>query len=207
MLCYYGYIVFKGVRALAEHLVKCTRCGKTYVAHVNRGGLCNDCKALNTADTKHRSYEKRKARGYDYKKVPFENKCEVCGKWFYADSKLSLCSECARKKNIADNNACRAEKTELDNGMGKMTVLDSTLGETDIDNGMGKIKLTNCVLHDSDIDNGMGEIDLNISGDGEDYRISGDHGDVDIKGRTGSSGAKYKIKIDNGLGDIDISFS
>ena len=102
---------------------------------------------------------------------------------------------------------CRAEKTELDNGMGKMTVLDSTLGETDIDNGMGKIKLTNCVLHDSDIDNGMGEVDLNISGDGEDYRISGDHGDVDIKGRTGSSGAKYKIKIDNGLGDIDISFS
>ena len=53
----------------------------------------------------------------------------------------------------------------------------------------------------------MGEIDLNISGDGEDYRISGDHGDVDIKGKTGSSGAKYKIKIDNGLGDIDISFS
>ena len=143
MLCYYGYIVFKGVRALAEHLVKCTRCGKTYVAHVNRGGLCNDCKALNTADTKHRSYEKRKARGYDYKKVPFDNKCEVCGKWFYADSKLSLCSECARKKNNADNNACRAEKTDSLSLRVPKGMRDE-MKQAACDNGM---TLTSLVMH------------------------------------------------------------
>lgn len=117
-----------------------------------------------------------------------------------------------------------AKKSDIDNGMGKMELLYCTLGKADIGNGMGETLMTDCVLEDTDIDNGMGsieisakvkgdmdidngmgEIELNISGDGEDYRFTGD--DVDIKGRTGSSGAKYKIKVDNGMGDIDVSFS
>lgn len=118
---------------------------------------------------------------------------------------------------------CKAEKTDIDNGMGKVEATDSTLGKTDIDNGMGLVKLSDCELDETDVDNGMGKIDitadikgdididngmggftLRLSGSGEDYRVTGD--DVDVKGRSGSRDAKYKISVDNGMGDVDIIF-
>ena len=97
---------------MAEYLVKCRNCGKLYSAQSNRIGLCNDCKALSTANSKHKYYEKRKAKGLPLKNEPFYTKCEVCGKGFYSDGGQKICSVCARQKNIADNNAFRSDNTD-----------------------------------------------------------------------------------------------
>ena len=67
----------------------------------------------------------------------------MCGKRFYADSKLSLCSECARKKNIADNNACRAEKTDSLSLRVPKGMRDE-MKQAACDNGM---TLTSLVMH------------------------------------------------------------
>ena len=101
---------------------------------------------------------------------------------------------------------CKANKANIENGIGELSINSCDFGNTDIENGIGSITVKSEINGDIDIDNGIGEIDLKIKGNSEDYRFSGDDDDVSIKGKLGGSGAKYKIKADNGLGDIDISF-
>ncbi len=101
---------------------------------------------------------------------------------------------------------CKANKANIENGIGELSINSCDFGNTDIENGIGSITVKSEINGDIDIENGIGEIDLKIKGNSEDYRFSGDDDDVSIKGKLGGSGAKYKIKADNGLGDIDISF-
>ncbi len=96
---------------LPEYLVKCSKCGKTYVARVNREGLCNDCKAQNTAISKRVYYEKRKFNGGNLKsELPFR-KCKECGKRFNASGSQTICRMCSRKMSIKKNNDHRNSTT------------------------------------------------------------------------------------------------
>lgn len=106
-----------------------------------------------------------------------------------------------------DMNGCVFKHTELKNGIGAMTAKDCVFkGDTGIDSGIGEVTMTAKFKGDVDLELGIGEVTLNIDGDGSDYRITGDTDDIKIKGRSGSSGAEYKIKVDKGIGDITINF-
>ena len=102
---FYAIIVSKvGGEVLPEYLVKCSKCGKSYIAKVNREGLCNECKAQNTAISKHLYYEKRKASGGSLKQG-----AQI--KRFYAAEYQTMCSRCARKESIKKNNENRKDTT------------------------------------------------------------------------------------------------
>lgn len=109
---FYAIIVSKvGGEVLPEYLVKCSKCGKSYIAKVNREGLCNECKAQNTAISKHLYYEKRKASGGSLKQGAQIKRCKICGKRFYAAEYQTMCSRCARKESIKKNNENRKDTT------------------------------------------------------------------------------------------------
>lgn len=96
---------------MPEYLVKCSKCGKTYVAKVNREGLCNECKAQNTAISKHIYYEKRKINGGKLISEPQIRRCKECGKRFYSTNSQTVCRMCARKKSIEKSNEYRKDTT------------------------------------------------------------------------------------------------
>lgn len=122
-------------------------------------------------------------------------------------------SNCTADKTKVDNGIgettiknCSLGNADIENGIGEITAEKSSFGEMDIDNGIGEIELSGEFKGDVDIENGIGDITLRIDGDSSDYKFSGDSKHVDISGNNGSSNGKYKIKTDNGLGDIKIKF-
>lgn len=122
-------------------------------------------------------------------------------------------SNCTADKTKVDNGIgettiknCSLGNADIDNGIGEITAEKSSFGEMDIDNGIGEIELSGEFKGDVDIENGIGDIELRIDGDSSDYKFSGDSKHVKISGGNGSSNGKYKIKTDNGLGDIKIKF-
>ncbi|WP_028506033.1 DUF4097 family beta strand repeat-containing protein [Ruminococcus sp. FC2018] len=101
---------------------------------------------------------------------------------------------------------CDLGDADVDNGVGEVSITDSTLKKTELDNGVGEINLSAEVNGDMDIDNGVGDIQIKLKGDAQDYKFKGDDDGVKIKGSKDSDDAKYKVKLDNGLGDIKIEF-
>lgn len=122
--------------------------------------------------------------------------------------------ECTANKTDIENgvgalemNGCVFKRTELKTGIGAMTAKNCVFdGDTDIDTGIGAVKITAKIKGDVDLETGIGSVTLNIDGDGSDYKITGDSDEVKIKGKSGSSGAEYKIKVDKGIGDVTIDF-
>ncbi|MBR1752283.1 MAG: DUF4097 family beta strand repeat protein [Ruminococcus sp.] len=98
----------------------------------------------------------------------------------------------------------KAEKTDIDMGVGEITAKDCDLGKLDLDGGVGEANIYGKV-GDVDIDGGVGEIALHINGSVEDYDIDAEDSDIHGYG-SDPTGNKYKINIDQGLGDCDIYF-
>lgn len=108
----YGIMLTRvGGEVLPEYKVKCRECGKVYTANVNRNGLCTECKAIKTAESKHKYYNKRKANGGSLKKEPIFKICVDCGKEFDTTGTQTRCPECARKLIDNNKNKKRAEQT------------------------------------------------------------------------------------------------
>lgn len=110
------------------------------------------------------------------------------------------------KLNVTNN--CKIES-----GAGKVSILSGKINGLNLDMGIGSIEITSAITGNSKIDAGIGNLDLKIQDNKENYTIETDNGigNIKIDGTKISNDNKYGngkniIKIDGGIGNIDIEF-
>lgn len=116
--------------------------------------------------------------------------------------------------NVIISNIIVEKKADIDGGAGKVIIKDSILNNLDLDVGVGEFQILNTELLDnSDIDAGIGKLEISLKGKLEDYKIipSRGIGSFTIQGNEIDNDKTYgdgdnKIKIDAGIGKVDISF-
>lgn len=107
-----------------------------------------------------------------------------------------------------------ADEVEIDGGVGNLTLTNVDLRDAEIDCGVGDMEIEGKLTGENDIDCGVGSVELRLRGNLEDYELDIDSGvgSVRINGKKykGSElinrGARHSIKIDGGIGDLDIDF-
>lgn len=117
----------------------------------------------------------------------------------YAESLVcsSLSLECgAGDVEIAE--AVAAVKTEIEGGVGKITIGSGTLTNLDLDMGVGSLDLTGRLLGECDLELGIGDADITLVGSAEDYSINYDS--------YGDSG-KTAVNIEKGIGTVNIDYT
>ena len=108
----------------------------------------------------------------------------------------------------------KAEKLELELGVGKAEIRDIVCDRADIDMGTGSVVTKNFDAEYCKVDAGIGEVNLNFSDDKENYVLSLDKGigAVSVDGEDynedefSKSKAKKNIDIDCGIGEVKVSF-
>lgn len=117
--------------------------------------------------------------------------------------------------NVMISNIIVEKKTEIDGGAGKVVIQDSSLNNLDLDVGVGEFQIKNTyLLGNTDIDAGIGKLEVNLKGNLEDYKITPQRGlgSFIIEGKEIEDKATYgegenKIRIDAGVGKVEISFN
>lgn len=106
------------------------------------------------------------------------------------------------------------KKCDLDIGTGDCDISGSQFANLELDSGVGDVKILSVkLLGDADITLGTGDMELEVIGDPMDYnfRVNTGMGDATIDGSNINSmnnyDAKYDLKADSGVGDIDIRFT
>ena len=106
-----------------------------------------------------------------------------------------------------------AENCKIESGAGKVSLLDGRIKNLDLDLGVGKFELTSSLLGSNKINAGIGSLELNLLGNKKDYLIKADKGigtinvDEAIVSDDSTIGTgENTIKIDGGIGNIDVSF-
>lgn len=105
------------------------------------------------------------------------------------------------------------EICKIESGAGKVSLLDGRIKNLDLDLGVGKFELTSSLLGSNKIKAGIGSLELNLLGDKEDYLIKANKGigtirvDEAVVSDDSTIGTgENTIKIDGGIGNIDVSF-
>lgn len=106
-----------------------------------------------------------------------------------------------------------ANKVEVSGGVGSISFTDVDFTDVDFDSGVGNLRLDGVIRGESEFDFGVGSVKLKIEGKREDYalKISG-LGRVSVNGDKVSSNysdnyrSNHTIRIDGGVGDVDIEF-
>lgn len=106
-----------------------------------------------------------------------------------------------------------AENCKIESGAGKVSLLDGRIKNLDLDLGVGKFELTSSLLGSNKINAGIGSLELNLLGNKKDYLIKADKGigtihvDEAVVSDDSTIGTgENTIKIDGGIGNIDVSF-
>lgn len=110
------------------------------------------------------------------------------------------------KTEIEELSASR--RTEIDSGVGALTVHGGTLKDLDLDMGVGRVELMVGLEGTAEIDAGMGELKLELRGQRDDYRIEVDQGlgGLNLDGvELGNERGKNLVKIDGGVGAINLA--
>lgn len=109
----------------------------------------------------------------------------------------------------------QAESGKLSGGAGAVNFENVKLNNFDIDAGVGLVDIQGNLTGNLDINAGVGQIILDIAGDPQNYYIDVNTGlgpitidglNVDENG-TGSKNAPNKLKIDGGVGPVEINFT
>ena len=117
--------------------------------------------------------------------------------------------------NASISNLLVIDKADIDGGAGKVVIKDSNIANLDLDVGVGEFQILNSkLLENSDIDSGIGKLQISLKGILEDYKIipTTGIGSFTIEGDTVENNKVYgngenKIKIDAGIGKVEISFN
>lgn len=116
--------------------------------------------------------------------------------------------------NVTISNIAVEKRADIDGGAGKVVLRDSTLNNLDLDVGVGEFQIQHTMLlENSDIDAGVGKLEINLKGSLDDYRIIPERGlgsftlqnEEVVENKTYGEG-KNKIKIEAGVGKVDINF-
>lgn len=106
-----------------------------------------------------------------------------------------------------------SENCKIESGAGKVSLLDGRITNLDLDLGVGKFELTSSLLGSNKINAGIGSLELNLLGNKKDYLIKADKGigtihvDKAVVSDDSTIGTgENTIKIDGGIGNIDVSF-
>ncbi len=106
-----------------------------------------------------------------------------------------------------------ADEANIEGGAGKITIESGKINNLDLDMGVGKVEITTLLTGKSQINAGIGSLDIKINAEKENYKtkISKGIGSVRLNGEECSDGDVYgkgenEIKIDGGIGNIDIEF-
>lgn len=104
------------------------------------------------------------------------------------------------------------KKTDIDGGAGEINIQNSILEDLDLDSGVGKVSIEGEILGISKIDSGVGETNL-LLGNRNNYSIYVEKGigsikidSEEIKSETTNGNGENKIKIDGGIGAINVDF-
>lgn len=99
---------------------------------------------------------------------------------------------------------------EIESGAGKLSILNTTLKNLNADFGVGHTDLEAYILGNSEIDAGVGKLDMKLLGNRDDYKIEIEKGlgatYIDGQSQNLFGNGRNKIKIDGGVGCIDVSF-
>lgn len=105
------------------------------------------------------------------------------------------------------------ENCKIESGAGKVSLLDGRIKNLDLDLGVGKFELTSSLLGSNKINAGIGSLELNLLGNKKDYLIKADKGigtihvdEVIVSDDSTVGTGENTIKIDGGIGNIDVSF-
>lgn len=109
----------------------------------------------------------------------------------------------------------KAMRVDADGGVGNISLVDVDLTDVDFDCGVGNINIEGQILGKSEFDCGVGSVNIKIKGAREDYalKVSAGLGRVRVNDQkvSGEYNDSYRadntIKIDGGVGDVDITFS
>jgi hypothetical protein len=107
-----------------------------------------------------------------------------------------------------------AEDVNIDGGVGNITITDARFKDADINSGVGNLRFEGVLDGDCEVDCGVGKVDFELDAIREDYsfdidagigavRINGEKISKEYKSR-GNTGKT--IKIDGGVGDVNIDF-
>lgn len=106
-----------------------------------------------------------------------------------------------------------SENCKIESGAGKVSLLDGRIKNLDLDLGVGKFELISSLLGSNKINAGIGSLELNLLGNKKDYLIKADKGigtihvDEAVVSDDSTIGTgENTIKIDGGIGNIDVSF-
>lgn len=104
-------------------------------------------------------------------------------------------------------------KADIDGGVGEISIINTTLNNLDLDSGVGRVELKSIITGNSQVNCGVGEINITLLGNEEDYSINLNKGigsikvnNENIKTSTIYGNGSNKLKIDGGIGSINIDF-
>lgn len=106
-----------------------------------------------------------------------------------------------------------AKYAQIEAGAGETNINKAEIGELKLNGGVGKLVLTSKITKTADVDCGVGKVDLNLMGTSDDYQIEANTGlgnfEVDGKKvrddeRIGSGAVT--IKIEAGVGETTVNF-
>lgn len=108
-----------------------------------------------------------------------------------------------------------AMRVDANGGVGDMKLINVNFTDVDFNSGIGNIKVEGMIFGKSDFDCGIGSVKVQLDGVREEYALNIDAGlgTVRVNGNkvSGEYSDTYKadntIKIDGGIGDVDIVFS
>ncbi len=109
----------------------------------------------------------------------------------------------------------QATNVDADGGVGNINLVDVDFMDVDFNSGVGNINIEGKILGKSEFDCGVGNVKIKLKAAREDYELKVDSGlgSVRVNGKkvSGDYNDNYRaenvIRIDGGIGDVDITFS
>lgn len=106
------------------------------------------------------------------------------------------------------------KKTEIDCGAGQFILKSGTLHNLDFSLGVGSADIAAELKSNADIESGVGELKLNLSDSKDNYTFNVETGlgsisydGASVKGETLLGNGETKVKLEGGVGSVDISFA
>lgn len=106
-----------------------------------------------------------------------------------------------------------SKKAEIDCGAGEFILKSGTVSNLDFSLGVGNADITAELKSNADIESGVGELKLNLADGKENYTFNVETGlgsisydGAAVKGETLLGNGGTKVKLEGGVGSVDISF-
>lgn len=114
---------------------------------------------------------------------------------------------------VSINNLFVTNKADIDGGVGKIDIKNSSINNLELDMGVGKVTINSVLLGKNKVEAGVGKLTLNLLDGKDNYttRVSKGIGSINIDGKDTSDNNNYgtgknTIDLEGGIGAIDINF-